>query len=78
MAEINVESDLTSVTEQIGKLVEELNRINAAREQLVQQVQNLNGVAMYLLGKVPTENETTSTAEVTTLERSVEYPEPIS
>lgn len=80
MPEINVEADLTSVNDQIVKLVDELNKINAAREQLVQQVQNLNGVAMYLRGKLQPE-EGTDTLEVVAeedLERSSEYPEPTS
>ena len=49
--EKSLEADLTSVNDQIVKLVDELNKINSAREQLIQQVQNLNGVAMYLRGK---------------------------
>ena len=80
MPEINVEAELTSVNDQIVKLVDELNKINAAREQLVQQVQNLNGVAMYLRGKLQPE-EGTDTLEVVAeedLERSSEYPEPTS
>jgi len=34
-----------------------LNKVSAARENLIQQVQNLNGVAMYLRGKLPPEEE---------------------
>ena len=40
---INLEQDLTTVTEQIGKLAEELNKLNAARDNLIQQIQNLSG-----------------------------------
>ena len=48
--EVNIQEDLNAVNDQITKLVEELNKVSAARENLVQQVQNLNGVAMYLRG----------------------------
>ena len=85
MPDINVEADLTSVNDQIVKLVDELNKVNAAREQLIQQVQNLNGVAMYLRGKIQTEEGTDTPVyginepvEVTNgeeLDRSTEYPE---
>ena len=51
--EVNVQEDLNAVNENLQKLVEELNKISQAREQLMQQVQNLNGVAMYLRGKLP-------------------------
>jgi len=55
MTETDVQTDLNAVNDQLTKLVEELNKINQAREQLVTQVQNLNGVAMYLRGKLPAE-----------------------
>ena len=55
--EVNIQEDLNAVNDQITKLVEELNRVSAARENLLQQVQNLNGVAMYLRGKLPPEEE---------------------
>jgi len=51
MAEIDVQNDLKAVTEKMEALVDELNKINAHREQLVGQVQNLQGVLMYLRGK---------------------------
>ena len=54
---IDVQADLNAVNDQITKLVEELNRVSAARENLVQQVQNLNGVAMYLRGKLPADQQ---------------------
>ena len=50
MAEIDVQSDLKAVTEKMEALVDELNKVNAHREQLVGQVQNLQGVLMYLRG----------------------------
>jgi len=45
------ENKLKSVTEKKEVLVQELNKVNAHREQLVGQVQNLQGVLMYLRGK---------------------------
>jgi len=85
MPDINVEADLTSVNDQIVKLVDELNKVNAAREQLIQQVQNLNGVAMYLRGKIQPEegpdtpveviNEPVEVTNGEELDRSTEYPE---
>ena len=42
---------IKAVTEKMEALVDELNKVNAHREQLVGQVQNLQGVLMYLRGK---------------------------
>ena len=36
--EVNVTEDLNAVNDQLQKLVEELNRVSAARENLMQQV----------------------------------------
>ena len=78
--EVNIQEDLNAVNDQITKLVEELNKVSAARENLLQQVQNLNGVAMYLRGKLPPEEQTelsdmgTPPESTDDLERSVEYP----
>ena len=79
--EVNIQEDLNAVNDQITKLVEELNKVSAARENLLQQVQNLNGVAMYLRGKLPPEEQTSgpdmgTPPEDTSddLERSIEYP----
>ena len=81
--EVNVTEDLNAVNDQLQKLVEELNRVSAARENLMQQVQNLNGVAMYLRGKLPpedtepqlvTEEGTIQEESEDGLERSNEYP----
>ena len=73
MPEINVEADLNAVNDQLTKLVDELNKISAARENLVQQIQNLNGVSMYLRGKVNPE-ESSEMTEDGTFEWSTEYP----
>ena len=56
MAEIDVSSDLAAVTEQIQKAITELQELVNKRQVLAQQIQNLNGVAMYLRGKTPPEN----------------------
>jgi len=77
--EVNVTEDLTAVNDQLQKLVEELNRVSAARENIMQQVQNLNGVAMYLRGKLPPEEQGAPEGleippESDDLDRSVEYP----
>ena len=80
--EVNVTEDLNAVNDQLQKLVEELNRVSAARENLMQQVQNLNGVAMYLRGKLPPEEQGVAEEGIMqeepegseSLERSNEYP----
>jgi len=51
MTDINVVQDLGMVTEQIQKAMTELQEVDGQRQQLIQQIQNLNGVAMYLRGK---------------------------
>ena len=59
MAEIDISSDLAAVTEQIQKAIAELQDLDSKRQTLAQQIQNLNGVAMYLRGKEnPTEAST--------------------
>ena len=42
MTETDLKGDLNAVNDQLTKLVDELNKINAAREQIVTQIQNLN------------------------------------
>ena len=75
MPEINIEADLEAVSEQIGKLVEELNKVNQARESLVQQIQNLNGVGMYLRGKI---NSPEAVMDGESVERSMGIPDATS
>ena len=58
MAEVNVEQDLDAVTGQLKILIAELQELDQNRVQIAQQVQNLNGVAMYLRGKQPVEDQT--------------------
>ena len=66
MAEVNVEQDLAAIVEQLETLVKELQNLDQQRGQVTQQIQNLNGVAMYLRGKQSAEaevNEPTPTQE---------------
>jgi hypothetical protein len=77
--EVNIQDDLNAVIDQLQKLVEELNKVSAARENLVQQIQNLNGVAMYLRGKLPPDERVVpegleTPPETADLDRSIEYP----
>ena len=81
--DINIQDYLNAVNDQLTKLVEELNKVTAAREQLVQQIQNMNGVAMYLRGKLPPEEQDAiaqeeasaeETTETNDVERSAVYP----
>ena len=73
---INIQEDLSILNEQIGKLVDELNKLNQQREALLQQIQQLNGAAMYLRGKSDPEGliEAQISQEEDDLTRSVEYP----
>jgi hypothetical protein len=51
MAEIDVTQDLGLITIQIEDLLKQLQELDGQRANLAQQIQNLNGVAMYLRGK---------------------------
>ena len=61
MADINIDGDLEQVNKQLETLVGQLNTANTQRDQLTQQIHNLNGIAMYLRGK----QEGTPQAEIT-------------
>ena len=74
MAEIDVTNDLEQGNQQLEQLVTQLNQINTQRDQITQQIHNLNGIAMYLRGKVEAVN---GTGEVTGLEPSEGYPEEV-
>ena len=68
MVEVNVEQDLEAITQQLETLASDLQSLDQQRVQVAQQMQNLNGVAMYLRGKQPVEAqeeepETTPTQE---------------
>jgi len=82
LTDTDVQTDLNAVNDQLAKLVEELNKVNSAREQLITQVQNLNGVSMYLRGKLPPEEDVPNVPDMVqvqeqdsdSIERSNEYP----
>tara|TARA_R110000803_G_scaffold110558_1_gene178977 strand:- start:90 stop:293 length:204 start_codon:yes stop_codon:yes gene_type:complete len=61
MIEVNVEQDLESVMSELTKLGTELQTLDNNRTQLALQLQQLNGVAMYLRGKQPVEEANTET-----------------
>ena len=68
MVEVNVEQDLEAITQQLETLASDLQSLDQQRVQVAQQMQNLNGIAMYLRGKQPVEAqeeepETTPTQE---------------
>ena len=75
MAEIDVQNDLDAVNNQIETMAEELRKIEAAKENIVTQITNLQGVSMYLRGKVATDDTEVEVVEEEDLERSVETPE---
>jgi len=68
--DINIQADLEVVQKQLDDLITELNKVNAQREQLTQQIHNINGIAMYLRGKT----ETPETMGSEELDRSSGYP----
>ena len=77
--DINIQEDLAILNDQIGKYVEELNKLNQQRDNLLQQIQQLNGAAMYLRGKSDPEglieeqvNQEENVEDVMT--RTIEYP----
>tara|TARA_R110002020_G_scaffold464416_1_gene684963 strand:+ start:572 stop:790 length:219 start_codon:yes stop_codon:yes gene_type:complete len=67
MADINIQQDLVQVTSQIEAMVGQLTKLNTERESLTQQIHNLNGIAMYLRGKLgeetPSESDSTEITE---------------
>jgi peptidoglycan hydrolase CwlO-like protein len=73
MSDIDVEQDLDQVTKQLEELVAQLNALNTQREQLTQQIHNLNGIAMYLRGKQEAAPESIN-GVVEDFERSEQYP----
>ena len=68
MADINVDSDLEQVNKQLETLVSQLNAVNAQRDQLTQQIHNLNGIAMYLRGKQNVDGDNSAVPDVGTIE----------
>ena len=76
MADIDVEQDLVQINTQLEELVAKANELNTQRETLMQQIHNLNGIAMYLRGKQQEEQPESSngTVDIENLERSEQYP----
>ena len=76
--EVDIKEDLGSMNDQLSRLGQELDKINIARNNLIGQIQNLQGVTMYLRGKLPPEErqEVVEQKEGSTedFERSEEYP----
>ena len=67
MAAINVDSDLEQVNKQLETLVGPLNTANTQRDQLTQQIHNLNGIAMYLRGKQNADGDNSAIPDVGTI-----------
>ena len=76
MPEIDVEQDLVQVNQQLEQLVAQANELNTQRESLMQQIHNLNGIAMYLRGKQQEEEpeSTNGVIDADEFERSEQYP----
>jgi len=53
MIDVDVTKDLEAVMAEISNLASELQTLDNNRLQMAQQLQQLNGVAMYLRGKQP-------------------------
>ena len=80
MADIDVANDLVQINTQLEELVAKANELNTQKENLMQQIHNLNGIAMYLRGKEQ-DNEKAITDEVIDaedFERSEQYPPEIT
>ena len=75
MPEIDVEQDLVQVNQQLEQLVAQANELNTQRESLMQQIHNLNGIAMYLRGKQEVEEPASTNGVAEDFERSEGYPE---
>ena len=73
MPEIDVEQDLAQVNQQLEELVAQANTLNTQRETLMQQIHNLNGIAMYLRGRQQEGENINGVAE--DFERGEGYPE---
>ena len=73
MSDIDVEQDLAQVNQQLEELVAQANTLNTQRDTLMQQIHNLNGIAMYLRGKQEAEIPAGIVEE--NLDRSEEYPD---
>ena len=68
MADINIDGDLEQVNKQLETLVGQLNTANTQRDQLTQQIHNLNGIAMYLRGKQNADGDNSAIPDVGTID----------
>ena len=75
MPDIDVEQDLVQVNQQLEQLVAQANELNTQRESLMQQIHNLNGIAMYLRGKQQEGEPERLNGVAEDFERSEGYPE---
>jgi len=75
MPEIDVEQDLAQINIQLEDLVAQVNKMNQDREALMQQIHNLNGIAMYLRGKQQEGQPENANGIAEDFERSEGYPE---
>ena len=86
MVDVNVQEELRGYISNQEKLVDEVTKINAIiqtqqtqRENLLQKVHNINGVIMWLRGKLPPEEQVAQESpkpieETKDFGRSTEYP----
>jgi len=56
MVEVDVQTELTQINIQLEQLIGDYNKKDTELKQLMQQIQNISGIAMYLRGKI--ENNT--------------------
>ena len=77
MADIDLEQDLAQVNQQLEQLVVQANELNTQRDNLLQQIHNLNGIAMYLRGKQQEGESESPNGVAEDFERSEGYPEEI-
>ena len=75
MADIDVANDLVQINTQLEELVAKANELNTQRETIMQQIHNLNGIAMYLRGKQQEEQPESTNGIAEDFERSEGYPE---
>jgi peptidoglycan hydrolase CwlO-like protein len=75
MPDIDVEQDLAQINTQLEDLVAQANKLNQDREALMQNIHNLNGIAMYLRGKQQEAEPESLNGVAEDFERSEGYPE---
>jgi len=74
MADIDVAGDLAQINSQLEQLVAQANELNTQRDNVMQQIHNLNGIAMYLRGKQQEDSPEIEVEGEADFERSEEYP----